>query len=534
MMNWTQIYDPMNNIWFSAIVAVIPIVIFFLALTVFKIKGHIAAFITVLSAILVALIFYHMPLKLLIGATGYGFVYALWPIAYIVIGAVFLYKLSVKSGQFEIIRQSIVSLTDDQRLQMLLVAFAFNSFLEGAAGFGAPIAITAALLVGLGFDPLKAAGLCLIANIAPGTVGAMGIPVIVAGQVTGIDPKEISINLSNYLPIISFIMPFFLVVVMDSFKGLIKIWKPTFVAAIFYAISQWATFRFIGPELPDIIAPIVCIIALAVYLKVFQRKDAKQEQAGDGLTLGKIVKAWSPFIVLTICVSIWCTSIFKNLFLPGGLLEKTTLNIPVPWLNNLVIKSAPLVPKPTPYAAMFKLDLISATGTAILVSCVVSMILLKVSLKAGGEVLAETIKELYKPILTIMLVLAFAFVANYSGESSTLGIALANTGHYFPIFAPVLGWLGVFLTGSVVSANALFGGLQQITANQIHVAPLVLISANVAGGAMAKMISPQSIAVASGSVGLVGRESELFRFTVKYSLIFLVFVCIVSYVQSIL
>ncbi|MGG1688228.1 lactate permease LctP family transporter [Pseudalkalibacillus sp. NRS-1564] len=547
METWTQVYDPFNNIWLSAFIALIPIFFFFLALTAFRMKGHIAATVTVMLAIVIAILFYDMPITMVAATTGYGFTFGLWPISYIVIGAVYLYKLSVKSGQFDIIRSSIVSITDDKRIQMLLVAFSFNAFLEGAAGFGAPIAITAALLVGLGFEPLKAAGLCLIANTASGAFGAMGIPVIVAGQVSGLAPLEIGQFLGTSLPFISFTIPFLLVVIMDGMKGLKEVWPAALVAGSTYAITQWATVTFIGPELPNITSSIVSLVAVAVFVKI--RHPKMQQTQGINpeveahlavsldpeaqLTAGRILKAWSPFIALTGMVTIWSLKPFKNLFVEGGLLEATILQIPVPGLHNLVIKTAPIVSEPTPYGAMLKLDLLSATGTAIFIAAVLSIFILRMSPKAALEAFVETIKELQKPVLTIMMVLGFAFIANYSGMSSTLGLALAASGGVFPFLSPLLGWLGVFLTGSVTSNNALFGNLQQITAQQIAVLPMVLVAANTAGGVMAKMLSPQSIAVATGAVGLVGREGDLFRFTLKYSFVFLLITGGITFAQAI-
>ncbi|MFK3961505.1 lactate permease LctP family transporter [Guptibacillus hwajinpoensis] len=547
METWTQVYDPFNNIWLSAFIALIPIIFFFLALTAFRMKGHIAATITVMLAIVIAILFYDMPIMMVAATTGYGFAFGLWPISYIVIGAVYLYKLSVKSGQFDIIRSSIVSITDDKRIQMLLVAFSFNAFLEGAAGFGAPIAITAALLVGLGFEPLKAAGLCLIANTASGAFGAMGIPVIVAGQVSGITPMEIGQFLGTSLPFISFTIPFLLVVIMDGMKGLKEVWPAALVAGSTYAITQWATVTFIGPELPNITSSIVSLVAVAVFVKMWHPKmqqnhtidpevEAQLAVSLDPeaqLTAGRILKAWSPFIALTALVTIWSLKPFKNLFVEGGLLEATILQIPVPGLHNLVIKTAPIVSEQTPYGAMLKLDLLSATGTAIFIAAILSIFILRMSPKAALEAFVETIKELQKPVLTIMMVLGFAFIANYSGMSSTLGLALAASGGVFPFLSPLLGWLGVFLTGSVTSNNALFGNLQQITAQQIAVLPMVLVAANTAGGVMAKMLSPQSIAVATGAVGLVGREGDLFRFTLKYSFVFLLITGCITFAQAI-
>ncbi len=547
METWTQVYDPFNNIWLSAFIALIPIIFFFLALTAFRMKGHIAATITVMLAIVIAILFYDMPIMMVAATTGYGFAFGLWPISYIVIGAVYLYKLSVKSGQFDIIRSSIVSITDDKRIQMLLVAFSFNAFLEGAAGFGAPIAITAALLVGLGFEPLKAAGLCLIANTASGAFGAMGIPVIVAGQVSGIAPMEIGQFLGTSLPFISFTIPFLLVVIMDGMKGLKEVWPAALVAGSTYAITQWATVTFIGPELPNITSSIVSLVAVAVFVKMWHPKmqqnhtidpevEAQLAVSLDPeaqLTAGRILKAWSPFIALTALVTIWSLKPFKNLFVEGGLLEATILQIPVPGLHNLVIKTAPIVSEQTPYGAMLKLDLLSATGTAIFIAAILSIFILRMSPKAALEAFVETVKELQKPVLTIMMVLGFAFIANYSGMSSTLGLALAASGGVFPFLSPLLGWIGVFLTGSVTSNNALFGNLQQITAQQIAVLPMVLVAANTAGGVMAKMLSPQSIAVATGAVGLVGREGDLFRFTLKYSFVFLLITGCITFAQAI-
>ncbi|MDQ0484891.1 lactate permease LctP family transporter [Guptibacillus hwajinpoensis] len=547
METWTQIYNPFNNIWLSAFIALIPIIFFFLALTAFRMKGHIAATITVMLAIVIAILFYDMPISMVTATTGYGFAFGLWPISYIVIGAVYLYKLSVKSGQFDIIRSSIVSISDDKRIQMLLVAFSFNAFLEGAAGFGAPIAITAALLVGLGFEPLKAAGLCLIANTASGAFGAMGIPVIVAGQVSGLAPMEIGQFLGTSLPFISFTIPFLLVVIMDGIKGLKEVWPAALVAGSTYAVTQWATVTFIGPELPNITSSIVSLVAVAVFVKIWQTKthhthtidpevEAQLAVSIDPearLTAGRVLKAWSPFIALTGMVTIWSLKPFKNLFAEGGLFEATILQIPVPGLHNLVIKSTPIVSEPTPYGAMLKLDLLSATGTAIFIAAILSIIILRMSPKTALEAFVETVKELQKPVLTIMMVLGFAFIANYSGMSSTLGLALAATGGIFPFLSPLLGWIGVFLTGSVTSNNALFGNLQQITAQQIAVLPMILVAANTAGGVMAKMLSPQSIAVATGAVGLVGREGDLFRFTLKYSFVFLLITGVITFSQAI-
>ncbi|MDA1639776.1 MULTISPECIES: L-lactate permease [Bacillus cereus group] len=544
MNTWTQVYDPFGNIWISAAVALIPIIFFFLALAVFRMKGYVAGFITVVLTILVALFAYKMPFTMAMAATGYGFLYGLWPIAWIIIMSVFLYKISVKTGQFDVIRASVLSITNDHRLLVILIGFSFGAFLEGAAGFGAPVAITAALLAGLGLNPLYAAGLCLIANTAPVAFGAMGIPITVAGQVTGIDPHKIGQMAGHQLPFLSLFVPFFIVFLMDGLKGVRQTWPALLVAGSSFAITQFITATFLGPELPDITSALVSLVSLALFLKVWQPKEIYQSGQANRevavttaasmpkLTLGKVVKAWSPFIVLTVMVVVWSQSFFKALFAPGGALESLVFKFEIPGLHNLVMKAEPIVNKATPYEAILKFDVLSATGTAILIACIISMFILKMSVKDAVVTFKETLSELKMPILSIGFVLGFAFIANYSGLSSTLALALAGTGGLFPFFSPFLGWIGVFLTGSDTSANALFSNLQAITAQQVGVSEVLLVAANTTGGVTGKMISPQSIAVACAAVGLAGKESDLFRFTVKHSLFFVVIVGIMTYVQA--
>ncbi|MES5863958.1 L-lactate permease [Bacillus cereus group sp. RP32] len=543
MNTWTQVYDPFGNIWISAAVALIPIIFFFLALAVFRMKGYVAGLITVVLTILVALFAYKMPFTMAMAATGYGFLYGLWPIAWIIIMSVFLYKISVKTGQFDVIRASVLSITNDHRLLVILIGFSFGAFLEGAAGFGAPVAITAALLAGLGLNPLYAAGLCLIANTAPVAFGAMGIPITVAGQVTGIDPHKIGQMAGHQLPFLSLFVPFFIVFLMDGFKGVRQTWPALFVAGSSFAITQFITATFLGPELPDITSALVSLVSLSLFLKVWQPKEIYQSKEANSevaataislpkLTVGKVVKAWSPFIILTVMVVIWSQSFFKALFAPGGALESLVFKFEVPGLHNLVMKAEPIVNKPTPYEAILKLDILSATGTAILIACIISIFILKMSAKDAVVTFKETLNELKMPILSIGFVLGFAFIANYSGLSSTLALALAGTGGLFPFFSPFLGWIGVFLTGSDTSANALFSNLQAITAQQVGVSEVLLVAANTTGGVTGKMISPQSIAIACAAVGLAGKESDLFRFTVKHSLFFVIIVGIMTYVQA--
>ena len=544
MQAWQQLYDPAGNLWLSSLIALLPIAFFFVALAVLRMKGWLAGTITVAIALAVALLFYRMPLSQAFAAAGYGFVYGLWPIAWIILGAVFLYKVSVKTGQFDIIRASILSVTEDQRLQMLMVGFAFGAFLEGAAGFGAPVAISAALLVGLGFKPLYAAGLCLIVNTAPVAFGAMGIPIIVAGQVTGLDAFEIGQMAGRQLPFLTIIVLFWIMAIMDGWRGVKETWPAVLVAGGSFAIAQYLTSNFIGPELPDITASLTSLVCLTLFLRrwtpvrIFRfdtetsAEAAAQAREAPRYSAGQIVKAWSPFLILTAMVTIWSVKPFKALFAAGGALEHWVLKIPVPSLDQLVQKMPPIVPVPTGYEAVYKFDAVSATGTAIMLGAVIAIVLLKMRPAAALRTFGETANELKVPIYSIGMVLAFAFIANYSGLSATLALALAHTGKAFTFFSPFLGWLGVFLTGSDTSSNALFSALQATTAQQIGVSEVLLVAANTTGGVTGKMISPQSIAIACAAVGLAGKESDLFRFTVKHSLIFTVMVGIITTVQA--
>ena len=552
---WQQNYDPAGNIWLSALVALIPIVFFFLALTKLRLKGYQAGTVTVLLALGVALLFYKMPVSAALASAVYGFFYGLWPIAWIIVAAVFLYKLSVKTGQFDVIRSSILSVTHDQRLQLILVGFCCGAFLEGAAGFGAPVAITAALLVGLGFKPLYAAGLCLIANTAPVAFGAMGIPVIVAGQVSGIDPFLIGQMAGRQLPFMTILVLFWIMAIMDGWRGVKETWPAVLVGGGSFAVVQFLTANYIGPELPDITSAIVSLIALTAFLKVWQPKRifrfdtaesttsqatgakapaAAKPQAGATapLTAGAILKAWSPFIILTAMVTLWSLKPFKALFAAGGPLASTIISIPVPMLDKLVAKMPPVVAQATPYGAVYTFNWLAATGTAILIAAVLTIAFARFSPAKALATLGETVRELVIPIYSIGMVLAFAFVANYSGLSATLALALAHTGQAFVFFSPFLGWIGVFLTGSDTSANALFGALQATTANQLGLSPVLTVAANTTGGVTGKMISPQSIAIACAAVGLAGKESDLFRFTVKHSLVFAAIIGIICTLQA--
>ena len=531
MNTWTHIYDPLNNIWLSALVAALPILFFVLCLTVFKIKGYLSGLYSVILAIILAIFVYKMPATMAISSAAFGVAAGFYPICTIVIAAIFLYKLTVKTEQFNVIRDSISSITSDRRLQVLLIAYSFGAFLEGAAGFGVPVAITAALLVGMGFNPLKAAGICLVANIAGGAMGAMGIPVTVPAQLTQIDALTVGRQTVTLLPFISFVLPFLLVAMVDGFKGIKETWQGILVSGGSFAITQFVVTYYLGAELTDIFAAVVSMVALALFLRVWQPKSsAKTEEQVEkhSYTMKQILYAWSPFAFLTAFVTIFNLKAIKSLFAPNGALANLVWNIQIPGLHNHVIKTTPIVNADTPFAAIFKLDVFSSTTTAIVLAIIVSLLVYRAKGQLVKELTIETLKELKAPIYTICSVIALAYVTNYSGMSSTLGLALSSTGKAFPILSPILGWIGVFLTGSVVSSGSLFAPLQAVTAAQLDIVPSTLVALNVVGGTMAKMVSPQSVAVACAAVGLVGKESALFKTAMKYSLIFLVIISLLQ------
>lgn len=527
-MTWNQVTNPLNNLLLSGLVTAIPILFLFYGLAVRRMKGHIAGIITTILAILVAVLVYRMPVSLALASTLSGMAYGLFPIGWIVITAVFLYNITVKAGQFDVIKNSIASITDDRRLQALLIAFSFGAFLEGAAGFGTPVAISGAMLVGLGFNPLYAAGICLIANTAPVAFGGVGIPIIVAGQVTGIDTMAISQMVGRTLPILSVFIPYYLVVLMAGFKKANEVLPAILVSGISFAVAQWFSANYLSPMLPDIIASLASIISLAVFLQFWKpaniwRFEGEKEASKSKLeyTGGQILRAWAPFIILTVLITAWGLKPVKD-----TLDAWTQIKFHVPLLDNAVIRGG------KPMEAIFKFNWLSAAGTAILISTLISLSFLKIGLGEAFKTFGDTLKTLKFPLLTIAAVLGFAYIANYGGMSTTLGMALATTGFLFPFAAPFLGWLGVFITGSDTSANALFGKLQQVTATQIGVDPVVTVAANTSGGVTGKMISPQSIAVATAAVGLVGKESDLFRFTVKHSLFFATLIGIITMLQA--
>lgn len=543
--NYTAVADSLG--W-SALIAVIPIIYFIWALMFKKMKGYVAGLTTLIVALLLAILFFKMPVGTAIMAASQGAVYGLLPIGWIIITSVFLYNVTVRTGQFEIIRHSVLSITEDRRIQALLVAFSFGAFLEGAAGFGAPVAISAALLVGLGFNPLYAAGLCMIANTAPVAFGAIGIPITAMEGPTGIPALEISKMVGRQLPLLSIFIPFLLVWIMVGFKKTWEVFPAILVSGITFAITQFLSSNFLGPELPDVLSALVSLLALAIFMKfwkpktIYRFKDEQLtiNQKNTSYTGGQIFKAWSPFIILTAFISVWGIPTIKSALTghyEGTNLALTVMNKLGQWLT--FTPEVPLVHEKildgmtnVPIAAVYKLEVLGAAGTAILLAAIVTKFIFNVSWKEWFAILGQTANEIKYPLLTICAVVAYAYVVNAAGMTTTLGLILAKTGALFPFFSPILGWIGVFITGSDTSANVLFAKLQQVTANSVGMDPVLALAANSSGGVTGKMISPQSIAVAAAAVGLMGRESELLRFTIKYSIILLLMVCILTFLQS--
>lgn len=529
-MKWTQVIDPLDNIILSVLVAILPILFIFWALIILKMKGYQASLLAIVIAALIAILVYGMPVRLVVLSIGHGAMYGLFPICWLVVMAVFLFNLTVRSGQFEIIKHFMASITSDRRLQALLIAFSFGAFLEGTAGFGAPVAITSAMLVGLGFNPLYASGICLIANTAPVAFGSIGIPITVASQVSGIPELPISQMVGRTLPILSVILPFYLVVIIAGVKKAKEVLPAVLVSGISFAVLQWFSSNYLGPSLPDVIAGLGSISCLMIFLRFwkpktvwrFANEPTPTYNADVHHTGGQILRAWSPFLILTIMVIFWGMQPIKDVLNSIGQSQ-----FEFPGLHNAIQGADGSL-----LAKVFKVNYLSAAGTAILIGSLVVIPLIGLTYSEGANVFTATLNQLKFPILTIAAVLGFAYLVNDSGITLTLADALANTGILFPFFAPVLGWLGVFITGSDTSANALFSKLQYATAQSIGVDPIVTVAANVSGGVVGKMISPQSIAVAAAAGNLVGQESQLFRFTVKHSFIMLAFICCITLAQA--
>ena len=540
---WIQNYDPLNNAVLSTVLAALPIMILLGSIALFKIKIHFAALFGLAIAILVAVFVYRMPVSAAGATTVYGAAYGLFPIGWIILNLIFLYQLTVNKGLFTIIRRHLASIAPDPRIQVILIAFCFGAFFEGAAGFGTPVAITAAILMQLGFKPLAASGLSLIANTAPVAFGALGTPIIALSAVTGIDVHQLSAMVGRQLPFFSLLIPFWVVWAMAGFRGMLGVWPAALVAGLFFAIPQFLVSNFHGPWLVDIVSSVTSIMAVVVLLRFWKPATIWKMKKSNVATTdpienstihrNKLMGAWLPWILLSIFVLVWG--------LPA--MKKSLNNISAPeykitYLHNEVSRTHPIVPEPTldkptkPEEAIFKLNWLSATGTGIFLAAITAGFAIGFSFRQMVRVYAQTLWKVRFSLITIAAMLGLGYVTKYSGADATLGLALAKTGMLYPFFGTMLGWLGVALTGSDTASNVLFGSLQTITAKQTNISPVLMAAANSSGGVMGKMIDAQSIVVASTATNWYGHEGEILRYVFFHSIVLAALVGILVFLQA--
>jgi lactate permease len=559
-MPWSQVYDPLSNAVLSTALAALPILVLLGSLGVLRIKAHYAALLGLGTSLAVAIVVFRMPAAMILASAGYGGAYGLFPIGWIVLNVIFLYQLTNECGLFERLRHSITGLTEDRRLQLLLVAFSFGAFIEGACGFGTPVAVTGAILIGLGFSPLSASGLSLIANTAPVAFGALGAPLIGLQGVTGLDLKELSAMVGRQLPFFSVIVPFWLIWAFAGFRGMIEIWPAILVAGVCFAVPQFLVSNFHGPWLVDVVAAIASIASLSLFLKFWRPKNIWRHEIRtgssdqvDGVTEARpsarasgtgalpdgrasdairnskseMLRAWLPWIILSVVVFVWGLPQTKG-FLDGIAAPK----IPIHGLDKLVLRVPPVVAKPTPENAVFNFNFLSASGSGILFASIIAGFAMGYSVRGLWRVYWKTLRLVSTSLLTIAAMMAIGFTTRYSGMDATLGLAFAKTGFLYPFFGTMLGWLGVALTGSDTSSNVLFGSLQKITATQLGLSPTLMAAANSSGGVMGKMIDAQSIVVASTATRWYGHEGDILRYVFFHSLALATLVGILVLLQA--
>jgi len=562
---WQHNYAPLSgSLGLSAAVAALPILVLFLMLGIFRRPAWMSALAALIAAFVVALGVYGMPVNLALVSVLYGAAFGIFPIAWIVFAAIMLYRLAVDTGKFEIIKDSIGGLSQDRRLQALFIAFSFGAFIEGAAGFGAPVAVSGAMLAGLGFNPFYAAGICLLANTAPVAFGSIGIPVTTLANITGLPVMALSAMVGRLCAMISLFIPAYLIVVMAGWRRALEVAPAIIACGVSFAGMQFTVSNFVGPELTDIASSLTCIAVMVLVMKVWKPRnimrfegDTPVQVAGftppSGVrvergaavavatrthTAVEIFSAWLPYLLLVAFVLVWgevdvkaALNRFTNGLLPAGIPRSPTLlnGLLVPGLHNMIQRVPPVVAQPTAYGAVFELNWLSASGTSCFLATIAAAVVLGVRPARFGRLYVATFKQLALAMLTLAGMLGLAYLMNYSGMTSTLGLALAGTGSAFPFFSAVLGWLGVFLTGSDTSANALFGNLQVVTANALQLNPVLMASVNSAAGVMGKMISILSIAVAVAATGMTtADEGRLFRFTIKHSVLLMALMGIIS------
>lgn len=567
-MPWNQFYDPFGSILLSALVAAIPVATMLIALAFLKIPAHWAAISALVVAFLVAVLVFGMPAGIAGRATLLGIMSGLFPIGWIVLNIIFLYRLTVANGSFEILQRSIGGITEDRRLQLLLIAFAFGAFFEGAAGFGTPVAVTAALLIGLGFSPLAASGLSLIANTAPVAFGALGTPVIALAGVTGLDVYTLSAMIGRQLPFFSLLVPFWLIWAFAGWRGMLEVWPAILVTGVSFAVPQFLVANYHGPYLVDVIAALVSMACLVGFMRVWRPRRIWKDPslrgrddsvaAGDGLRgaavarsghgaemmdappvarmsggaaavadQGALLRAWMPWLILTVFVFLW------GLEGTRGLLNGIwSASLPIEGLHRMVVKVPPVVAAPVPEGAVFAFGILSMTGTGILAAAVLGGLLMGFSPLALVREYGATIWRVRYSLITIAAMLGLGYLTRYSGLDATMGLAFANTGMLYPLFGTLLGWLGVALTGSDTASNVLFGGLQKITAEQLGLSPVLMASANSSGGVMGKMIDAQSIVVASTATNWFGHEGDILRYVFFHSVALAVLVGLLVTLQA--
>jgi lactate permease len=552
---WAQGYDPFGHWWLSAICAALPVVVLLSALAIVRMKAHYAAFLGLVTAIIVASGLFHMPIKMASITAIYGACYGLFPIGWIVLNVIFLYRMTLATGRFKVLQQSMTGITQDTRLQLLLIAFSFGAFFEGASGFGTPVAVTAALLIGLGFKPLQASGLSLIANTAPVAFGALGTPIVALAAVTGYSEFALGAQVGRILPFFSVLVPFWLIWAYAGFKGMKEIWPAVAVAGATFAIPQYLVSNYHGPWLTDIIAAMCSMLCLILFLKIWQPKriwgheghqegELRAARGAHGYSRVEVARAWLPWIALSIIVFCWGTYAGKKIMntpekvfpvmstwstLPGKI---TNPQIPVVGLNKMVQRVPPVVLKPTAEAAVFGLNWLSATGSGVLIAAILSGFIMGLSPLRMFVMWWQTVWHVRYSMMTIAAMMSLGIITRYSGVDATMGLAFARTGHLYPFFGTLLGWLGVALTGSDTASNVLFGSLQKISAQQIGISPVLMASANSAGGVMGKMIDAQSIVVASTATEWYGHEGDILRYVFWHSIALACLVGVLVFLQA--
>ena len=541
-MPWPQNYDPLGSPLLSTLVAAAPVLVLLGLLGFAHWRAHWAALAGLVSALAVAVFAFKMPAELALASAGYGAAFGLFPIGWIVLNALFIYELSVETGQFSALKTQIAALAGDRRLQALLIAFCFGAFIEGCAGFGAPVAITGAMLIGLGFKPLEAAKLALIGNTAPVAFGSVGIPITTLSSVTGLDLHALSAMVGRQLPVFSLIVPFWLVAAQVGWRGMREVWPACLVCGASFGTAQFLVSNLHGPWLVDLASSVVSMLALVVLLRFWKPAETDINVSTEPpVARSSTFRAWLPWLLLSVFVAVWTTPFAKTLlngYPPETKKAPSTWQaplIPVPKLTGAVLRMPPVVAKPEPEKAVFTLNWLSATGTALLCAGLAAGLLLGVRPLGLVRAYVRVVWRVRVSLLTIMLMLAIGYTTRYSGSDTTMGLAFAHTGWWFPFFSPLLGWLGVALTGSDTSSNVLFGNLQQVTAQQLGLSPILTAAANSSGGVMGKMIDAQSIVVASAATGVTAespRASDILRAVFLHSLALALLVGVVVLLQA--